>query len=225
MERDVKNYKLKAVLQNHENHEYSERILKLAKNSTKLFIKKGYAQSSMREIAKATGINLGNIYNFIESKEDLLCLFFDMFHDSENWVGRDDIQNMDDPILQLRTAVKRGLQKACLLQREIVLMYREFKTLPKKAAQRVFQKESDFVSFFEDIIARGVERGVFDVDDPFLAANMIVYQISMFPLRSWNLKKYSDQESLELIEHYILKPILRYPPAGQIVYVPELSVK
>ena len=52
----------------------SQEILKkkrshIAKKAAKLFIKKGYSQTTMREISKATGINLGNLYNFIDSKE------------------------------------------------------------------------------------------------------------------------------------------------------------
>ncbi len=189
---------------------YSKKLLQIAEKSTKLFIKKGYAQSSMREISKVTGVNLGNLYNFIERKEDILAVVFDLFHNpEENWYKKYDIQNIDDPVVQLRTAVGKGLEIACRNQQEIVLMYREFKALPKKWTKSVLQRESNFVRFFEEILKRGIERGVFSVSDPFLAANMIVYQISMFPLRNWNLGDYSDEEALKLIEDYIIKPIVK----------------
>ncbi|MFO7570780.1 MAG: helix-turn-helix domain-containing protein, partial [Smithellaceae bacterium] len=54
---------------------------KIIKKATRLFIKKGYAQTTMRDISKATGINLGNLYNYISSKEDILCLSFETYHD------------------------------------------------------------------------------------------------------------------------------------------------
>ena len=38
---------------------------KIIKKATRLFIKKGYAQTTMRDISKATGINLGNLYIYI----------------------------------------------------------------------------------------------------------------------------------------------------------------
>ena len=189
---------------------YSKKLLQIAEKSTKLFIKKGYAQSSMREISKVTGVNLGNLYNFIERKEDILGVVFDLFHNpEEDWYKRYEIQNIDDPVVALRTAVNKALEIACKNQQEIVLMYREFKALPKKWTKSVLQRESNFVRFFEEILKKGMERNVFDVDDPFLTANMIVYQISMFPMRNWNLRKYSDEEALKLIEDYILKPILK----------------
>ena len=51
-----------------------KRRLLIVKKATRLFIKKGYAQTTMRDIAGATNINLGNLYNYIASKEDILCL-------------------------------------------------------------------------------------------------------------------------------------------------------
>ena len=39
--------------------------LLIAKKATKLFIKKGYHQTTMREISKATGMAIGNLYDYI----------------------------------------------------------------------------------------------------------------------------------------------------------------
>jgi hypothetical protein len=46
------------------------------------------------------------------------------------------------------------------------------------------------------------------VRDPFFAANMLVFQLSLFPLRSWNLKKYTREEYLDLAQGTILKAIV-----------------
>ena len=209
MAANIRTLKISKTPQNPVKQNSKNRVQQIAEKSTKLFIKKGFAQSSMREISQATGMNLGNIYNYIERKEDILRVFFDRLYGSDQWMGGECIQS-DDPVVELRTAVNRGLAYTCRNRQEIALMYREFKSLPKKAAQRVIQRERDFISFFEGIIKRGLEKGAFEVEDPFLTANMIIYQISILPLRSWNLKEYSDQERLRLIENYIVKPILKF---------------
>ena len=49
----------------------SQRELIIAKSST-LFWEKGYAETSMRDIAGACGFRPANIYNFFESKEAIL---------------------------------------------------------------------------------------------------------------------------------------------------------
>jgi AcrR family transcriptional regulator len=210
MPRVGKKNSTKKTNQNGVEQIYSKKLLHIAEKSTKLFIKKGYAQSSMREISKVTGVNLGNLYNFIECKEDILGVVFDIFHNpEENWYNRYDIENIDDPEEQLRTAVSKALEIACKNQHEIVLMYREFKALPKKWTKKVLQRESNMVLFFEQILKRGMEKHIFSIEDPFFAANMIVYQVSMYPMRNWNLKKYSEPEALKLIEDYIIRPVLK----------------
>ena len=79
---------------------------KIIKKATRLFIKKGYAQTTMRDISKATGINLGNLYNYISSKEDILCLSFETYHDPAiDWFQHEGILDIEDPKEQLQKAV------------------------------------------------------------------------------------------------------------------------
>jgi AcrR family transcriptional regulator len=47
---------------------FYKRQMQIIKKATHLFMKKGYAQTSMREIAKATGIDIRNLYYFIKNK-------------------------------------------------------------------------------------------------------------------------------------------------------------
>jgi hypothetical protein len=37
---------------------------------------------------------------------------------------------------------------------------------------------------------------------------MILYQLSIYPLRHWNMKKYSKQELIDLIEKNVMKTVL-----------------
>ncbi len=49
----------------------SLRVRRIEDAALKLFKKRGYHGVGMREVAKATGVSLGNIYNYFESKEPL----------------------------------------------------------------------------------------------------------------------------------------------------------
>ena len=69
------------------------------------------------------------------------------------------------------------------------MMYRETNVLPAKFMKIVLGKEDALVQIFEEIIRKGAEKGAFKVKDPFFSANMLVFQLSLYPLRSWNLKK------------------------------------
>lgn len=45
-----------------------EQIVEFAK---RVFLKNGYAKTSMRDIAKGVGIGVSNIYNYFKSKDEL----------------------------------------------------------------------------------------------------------------------------------------------------------
>jgi AcrR family transcriptional regulator len=187
----------------------NKRQLQIIKKASKLFIKKGYSKTTMRDISKATGINLGNLYNFISSKEDILCLAFSRYHDpAMEWFNEGGVLDIEDPREQLKIAVRQMLEMMHQVTNDVLMMYRETRVLPPKFLKIVLKKEGDLIRVFEGIIARGVEKKLFEVRDPFFAANMLVFQLSLYPLRNWNLKKYTSEEFLALSEESILKGIL-----------------
>jgi AcrR family transcriptional regulator len=186
-----------------------KRRLLIVKKAARLFIKKGYSQTTMRDISRATDINLGNLYNYIDSKEDILCLSFENYHDpAMEWFEREGIMELDDPRQQLEKSVHQMLVMIHGVMNEILMMYRETRVLPPKFMKIVLQKENNLISVFEKIIAGGAAKKVFHVQDPFFAANMLVFQLSLFPLRSWNLKKYTREEYLDLAQETIIKAII-----------------
>jgi len=181
----------------------------IAAKATRLFIKKGFSNTTMRDISKATKITLGNLYSYIKKKEDILCLVFDLFHQS--WVKdleKNGILEIEDPREQMRMAVRVMLLSSRHCQDEIKLLYRESMYLPKKFLKIAMEKDGELIFAFEKMIVRGVEQGAFLVEDPFYAANMIVFQMSIHPLRGWNLKKrYDYDEFVRLTENYILRAL------------------
>jgi AcrR family transcriptional regulator len=183
-----------------------ERIIKKA---TKLFMKKGYAQSSMREISKVTGIDISNLYYFIKSKEEILFLAFDMLHGpAADLFEKHGIFDIEDPELQLRTAIRELARINYENRDEILFFYRESKALPKKSLKVILERESRLVGHFEAILKKLAENRTLNVDDRSFAANMIVYQSSFYPLRNWNLGKYSKEEVMDLMEKTIMKTIV-----------------
>ena len=185
--------------------------LLIAAKATKLFIKKGFSGTTMRDISRVTKITLGNLYSYIKKKEDVLCLVFDLYHNS--WVKvltKNGIYDIEDPHEQIRMAVRALLLNTESYQDEIKLMYLESRFLPKKFLKIAMESEQQLVQEFEKMIRRGMERGIFHVEDPFYAANMIVLQISVNPLRGWNLRgKYSYDKLVTLTENYILEALVK----------------
>jgi AcrR family transcriptional regulator len=188
-----------------------EKHLRIAEQASKLFVKKGYHQTSIRDISKATGLTIGNLYDYITKKEDVLYLVFDVFHSI--WVSRleeEGVFQIEDPVEQLKTAIQKMLELVNEQRDMVLLMYTESKSLPKYFLKIILEKESGLVECFEKILKKGVEKGVFKVKDPFLLANIIVYLLSLEPLRGWNLRKqYNVEENNNNIIDHIMTLVRR----------------
>ncbi|GAB6272313.1 MAG: hypothetical protein STSR0003_21590 [Smithella sp.] len=191
------------------NDLFQKRQRQIINRATKLFMKKGYAQTSMREISKATGIDIRNLYYFIKSKEEILFLVIEMIHQTEiELFEKQGILDIDDPILQLRTVIRELVNSGYHYDREILLLYRESKSLPKRLLKVILARESRVVARIEEILKKGLERKVFQFKDANFTANMIVYELSLHALRNWNMKKYTKEELIHLLENHVIKAVL-----------------
>lgn len=191
------------------NDLFQKRQRQIINKATKLFMKKGYAQTSMREISKATGIDIRNLYYFIKSKEEILFLVIEMIHQTEiELFEKQGILDIDDPILQLRTVIRELVNFGYHYDREILLLYRESKSLPKRLLKVILARESRVVARIEEILKKGLERKVFQFKDANFTANMIVYELSLHALRNWNMKKYTKEELIHLLENHVIKAVL-----------------
>lgn len=187
---------------------FKKRQSQIVEKAAKLFMEKGYAQTSMRQISRATGIDLSNLYYFIESKEEILFRVFEMIHRPESEIFQNkEITGIEDPVEQLRIVLREILNVAFQHKEEILLLYRESKLLPEKLRKQILVRERHFISHIEDILKKGVEKKVFDLEDASFTANMIIFELSLYPLRSWNLKKHTKEELIGLIERHIMKAV------------------
>jgi AcrR family transcriptional regulator len=188
---------------------FQKRRTQIIKKAAKLFAKKGYAQTSMREISKATDIDLSNLYYFIESKEEILFRVFEMIHRPESSVFENKaIMALEDPAEQLRAVIREMMRFSFRYKDEVLLLYRESKQLPKKLLKEILARESGFIRQIEAILRKGLEKKAFAMEDPAFTAGMIAYELSLFPLRSWTLKHLSREGLIQRVESHIMNAIL-----------------
>ncbi len=188
---------------------FHKRRDQIIREATKLFMKKGYAPTSMREISRATGINIRNLYYFIKSKEEILFLVFDMLHRPElELFEKKGIMEIENPVKQLRAAVRGLLDSGFDYDSEILLLYRESKSLPKRLLKNILARESQVVSYIEEILRNGKARKVFQFKDASFTANLIVYQLSLHSLRHWNMREYAKEEVIKLLEKHVMKMVM-----------------
>ncbi|MEE9913422.1 MAG: TetR/AcrR family transcriptional regulator [Deltaproteobacteria bacterium] len=195
---------------------FEKKRLKIIKKAMRLFIKKGYAQSSMREISQVTGIDSSYLYKFIKNKEEILYLAFEQVHSpAMNIFDKLKIEEIEDPEKQLRSVIRELMRSNYDFKAEIALLYRESKHLPKKYLKIICDRESQLIHRIEQILITLNERRKLNIQNFSYVANMIVYQASFYPLRSWNFRNCSEGELADLTEDYIMNAIMSCPDEQQ----------
>ena len=182
----------------------------IAMVATKLFIENGYHQTSTRDISRAAGMTVGNMYNYISKKENLLYLILIRYHQRLKRILFDrKVLAYEDPIQSLKQFVSNFINNKKEFKDEMMMINCESRFMSKEDLAVLRAGEIEEIQKLEKIVCAGVRQGVFKVKDSYFAAAMIIYQLSIVAMKGWIFEgKYSAEDIIdELLEDYILKTI------------------
>ncbi|MFY8190326.1 MAG: TetR/AcrR family transcriptional regulator [Bacteroidia bacterium] len=142
--------------------------------AAKLFKQKGYAASSMRDIAAALNIEAASLYHHIKNKEEILDIIcFDM---ATKFLSA--IAEVNDIYFN----AEEKLRKAILHHVEIItedidksaVFLREWRSLPESALADFLLLRNQYENEFTRIIENGIEEDLFDnVDKKFAVLSIL----------------------------------------------------
>ena len=189
--------------------EGQERIAAAALN---LFLQSGYHNTSVREIAQKAGLSVGSVFNYFTSKEEIL--FFLLSYGQIRTESGFQKQRTEFERLKRDGASPQDLflrayeQYAALtdeLRRNTVLAYQETKSLTLAERKRFLQGEERIQHFFEEIIAYGIDQGVFPDGNVRLKAHCLLVLAQSWAVRHWALSSFTKlDEYLEPLKSIAL---------------------
>ncbi|HZG15436.1 MAG TPA: TetR/AcrR family transcriptional regulator [Candidatus Bathyarchaeia archaeon] len=175
-----------------------------------LFIHKGFHKTTTREIARASGFSIGTLYEYIESKEDVLYLVCDAIHAEVESRLREAITFNGTGLKIMKMAMKSFFRVMDQMSDRVLLIYQETKSLPKEALRYVLRREEEISEIFGEILRKGIEDGSIQLDEKHvkLMADNIMVLGEMWVFRRWALKKhYTLEEYIEKQIALLLKEI------------------
>lgn len=184
-----------------------ERLIKIRREqivraAITLFKEKGFHRTTTREIASISGFSIGTLYEYIRTKEDILYLVCDEIYDEVQSKMQEMIAGESGTTATtLKAAIKAYFRIMDDLQDEVLVMYQEAKSLPKKHLRYVLQKELQMVQLFKPLIANFLrERNITRPEREItLLAHNLVIQGQMWAFRRWALQKlYTLDEYIHL---------------------------
>ena len=170
----------------------------------RLFAKKGYHNTSIREIAEQSKISIGSLYDYIDNKEDILFMLSQRFH-SEIVKEVVKVLNSGLSVIQeLKGTIETTLRVIDRFQEYVLFTYRDSKMLKKEDLIAVLEQESFVTDTFTKIIKKGMEQGLFETDEPEIMANMINIMTHSWALKRYNLKRFSLFSFQQILNRFVL---------------------
>ena len=93
---------------------YDQKLEHILRTSARIFAEKSYHSTSMREIARATGVSLAGLYHYCKSKEELLFLIQDHCFGRVLERLEERIKDVDDPFAIASTPHTRPMTGSVL---------------------------------------------------------------------------------------------------------------
>ena len=142
------------------------RRVQIARLATGLFHRKGYAATSMLELASVSGIEAPSLYNHFSSKETLLHeICFGMADAFVSSAQR--IAGMDLPVTErLALAIKEHLRLLFSDREAVGVFVHEWRHLSEPSLQAFKALRLDYEQFFAGLFQEGMNQGVFGQGDP-----------------------------------------------------------
>ncbi len=177
-----------------------------------LFIRKGFHLTTTRQIAQEAGFSIGTLYEYIQSKEDVLYLVCDAIHQAVETQVLQAIGRVTSGREALTQAMANYFKVCDRLQDHILLVYQESSSLNPDSLKYVLANEERITSIFIEILHRGDTDGTLHPGDSRmveLMAHNITVLGHMWTFRRWFLhRQYTLEEFTTLQTSLILSELV-----------------
>jgi AcrR family transcriptional regulator len=117
-----------------------------------LFATRGYAASSIGDIAEACGCSKSRLYHYFSSKEAILSTMLSDHVDGLLEKGRRTLGKHHDPVESFHELIRFFMEVYAVSRDKHVVLLTCMEFLPKKKRQEVVTKQRELISFVRDIL-------------------------------------------------------------------------
>jgi TetR/AcrR family fatty acid metabolism transcriptional regulator len=167
----------------------SEKRSAILEAALKTFVRRGYPETKVAEIASEAKVAEGTLYNYFPSKEEMLLALFD-----EKWGGilsdiRKKIDGLHDPNDKLK-AIFSQVVKMFRKNRELAELFMiDVKQSSIFLNNYTIKRIVEFLNLIEEILEEGKRKGVYRKDLDTRVARMVVFGAAQGILLSWVLSE------------------------------------
>jgi AcrR family transcriptional regulator len=181
----------------------------IVEGASKVLFEKGYGRTSIRDIANACGMSMGQLYHYISSKDDILYLMHR--HSQEMWhqhLAEAGFEQITDPVARLKHGLRITV-KHLYENRELYrFIFTESKYLDRAHLREVLKiDDQNVVGFYRHLLSL-IPDSRLQGREQELAANLVSFICMFLPLRAWNLDLSEParfDEAVEFLVEFIFR--------------------
>lgn len=161
---------------------YERRRLEVIAAAARLFAERGYQETSMQDLTKATGLTAGGLYHYIESKDQLLFSICDDLMEPLLEQARQIVAADAPPEEQLRDLLRAWLTQIAT-HRDHMLVFAQERHVIEREPQwrRIRAQRRAFEQLLGDVLARGEADGTMVFPDRAFAQLALLGMVNYTP--------------------------------------------
>ncbi len=189
----------------------TERKREVIAEAQKVLKDKGFAATSVRDIAKALDMEPASLYSHFSSKEDILKITcFDMAQKFELAVKEvNDIYfNAEE---KLRMAIKFHVQILTENLDSAIIFIRDWRNLTGESLEQFVAKRNIYEEGIREIVQTGIDEGIFNETDKKFAALTILSSVNWIVEWYHPNGKLTAEEIASKLSDFILSGLKKVP--------------
>jgi AcrR family transcriptional regulator len=161
--------------------------------------KQGFHATSLRDLAKASGLSMGGLYSYFASKSMLLSMILgEVMATVTEILGAPPQSVLSDARAHLRWVVDTHVRLSEAMQPWFVFAFMEAKSFPPAERKIAVEGEAATERIIAEVLERGVASGAFTIAEVGLTASLIKPL-----LQDWYVKRAKYRKRGTSIEAYV----------------------
>ena len=171
--------------------EDSERRQELLSSAARLFRDVGYARATVRDIAKAVGIQSGSIFYYFRTKEDILVDVMESAMQAFVGAGQRALTEAATPRSKLRELFVGHLKALHGTTDETAVVLSEWRNLSPKSRRRIVKLRDQVDGMWDEVLREAAAAGL-------VRGDLRLLRLAMLGSLNWSLQWYSPKGSLSI---------------------------
>ena len=139
-----------------------------------LFLEKGFNETSMREIAEAAGMGKSSLYDYFETKDEILIWYFEDEIEDITVLAREIASHPLPAVEKLRQILQKQLERLLENKDFYLRLSIEVQRLGAESQRRIQIKRHGYQDLLRGLIEQGIQEGTFRRVDTLLATRILL---------------------------------------------------